>query len=50
VTKSSSLSKLLEDIVVPEWQNYLIEKKDKENNSKSFGLRSDAVWKKLFRD
>ena len=50
VTKTSSLSKLLEDIVVPEWQNYLLEKKDKENNNKSFGLRSDAVWKKLFRD
>lgn len=50
VTKTSSLTKLIEDIVVPEWQNYLIEKKDKENNNKGFGLRSDAVWKKLFRD
>ena len=24
--------------------------KEKENASKNFGLRSDAVWKKLFRD
>lgn len=50
VTKTSSLTQLIEDIVVPEWKDYLIEKKDKENNNKGFGLRSDAVWKKLFRD
>jgi len=50
VSKAPTLLKLIEDIVIPEWEAYLMEKKDKENSSKNFGLRSDAVWKKLFRD
>lgn len=49
-SKASSFSNLLEEIVIPEWKSYLNDKKEKENASKNFGLRSDAVWKKLFRD
>ncbi|CAI2374145.1 unnamed protein product [Moneuplotes crassus] len=49
-SKASSIVQLIEEIIIPEWQSYLIEKRDKENVSKHFCLRSDAVWKKLFRD
>lgn len=44
------MEQLLSDIVIPEWQQYLVDKKDKENSSKGKVIRSDAVWKKIMRD
>lgn len=50
VKKATSLQHLISDIVVPEWEEYLIDKRDKENSYKNVGIRSDAVWKKIMRD
>jgi len=50
VKKATSFQQLISDIVIPEWESYLIEKRDKENTKKLSGIRSDAVWKKIMRD
>lgn len=49
-TKVKNLQQLISDIVIPEWEEYLAEKRDKENSSRSKLVRSDAVWKKVMRD
>ena len=48
--KATSLKQLLGEIVIPEWQTYLLDKQEKENAKKICPIRSDAVWKKVMRD
>lgn len=50
VKRAKNLKELMTNIVVPEWEEYLVDKRDKENTSKKKVIRSDAVWKKLMRD
>lgn len=50
VHKAGNLRQLIGDIVVPEWQDYLVDKRDKEDSARNAMVRSDAVWKKLMRD
>ena len=50
VRKAKNLKELMTNLVIPEWEEYLIEKRDKENASKKKLVRSDAVWKKIMRD
>lgn len=50
LNKANSIKDLINDIILPEWTDYLTEKRDKENNHKNIGVRSDAVWKKIMRD
>lgn len=48
--KATTIKELISELVFPEWQEYLVDKRNKENSSKYTGVRSDAVWKKIMRD
>ena len=50
VKKARNLRDLIDNTVVPEWQEYLNEKRDKEDSVNNNMIRSDAVWKKIMRD
>ena len=50
VKKAKNLSELIEILVIPEWEEYLVEKRNKENMARNKQVRSDAVWKKIMRD
>lgn len=50
LSKADSIKYLITEIVIPEWEQYLMEKRDKENNNRHIPVRSDAVWKKIMRD